>query len=84
MSKKELLLLVILRKEDAVDRVKALTIDQCMDEEDELSEANHNTIYKIFVRMQKNGYVARGLSDENAHSYYITKKGLDTIESFEV
>jgi DNA-binding PadR family transcriptional regulator len=84
MSKKELLLLAILRNEGAIDRVKALTIDQCISEEDELLQTKYNTIYKIFVRMRKDGYVARGLSDENAHSYYITKKGLDTVESFEV
>ncbi len=78
MNRNDFILLAILNAKEAVDSMSGLAIRDIYDEDIGIKM---NTYQKKLTRLRKNGYVNIGFRDGHANTYYITKKGIKTLES---
>lgn len=72
------LVLSVLSKNEAFNRVSAMTSREIMDAE-ELGYKG-NTVFKKIAELEKMGYVAAGYKEGKAKSFYITDSGRQALK----
>ena len=77
MNRLGFLVLSILAKYDARDKLSSMSIREIVETED--CGYKENTIYKKIKEFEKLGYISRGLSDGKAVTFYITANGSRTL-----
>jgi len=66
----------------AADPLTALTVEDIVTKFGEPLLDSSSTVYKNLVALMGLGYVKKGICKGRAHTYYVTKKGMDYISSF--
>ena len=72
------MILSILRKNEATNRISSMTIKEIADSEP--FGWKENTIFKKLKKFEKSGFINHGLKEGHAHSYFITSKGCEWLE----
>lgn len=62
------------------DRFHGMTITEILDDNDG-SLGKRMTVWKKMQKLVNNGYLAKGILDDHADTYYLLKKSIKTIES---
>ena len=73
MSRIDFLILAILEDNNARSRTSSMSLREIADTE--AFGCKENTIFKSLKKSEKKGYVATGLKDGHANTYFITKLG---------
>ncbi len=72
------MILSILRKYEATNRISSMTIKEIADSEP--FGWKENTIFKKLKQFENSGFINHGLKEGHAHSYFITSKGCEWLE----
>lgn len=80
LSRCSYIILGILKKSKATDKVHALTISEISSFE---KVSKHNTIHKKVKEMQEKGLIDEGVKAGRAKTYYATAKALDILPAKE-
>lgn len=80
LSRCSYIILGILKKSKATDKVHALTISEISSFE---KVSKHNTIHKKVKEMQEKGLIDEGVKAGRAKTYYATTKALDILPTKE-
>ena len=83
MDKKELLILLMLRENEAFGNATAMSLQELVST-DGLASYRTNTLYKSVQKLLEAGFIQYGLKDGHANTYSISMSGLDKIGEFEV
>lgn len=84
MNRTDILLLVTLASNNANTPYYGLTITEIMDCISELGcTKTRMTVYRRIKRLLSSGYIAKGILDDHADTYYILDSGKDLINSWE-
>lgn len=78
MNKFGFLVLSILYVNGATDKMQAMSVQDIKDTEN--LEYETDTFYRQLKKFVFNNYVGQGAKDGRAHTYYITRKGIDALE----
>ncbi len=78
MNKKALMLLLLLKSNNADSSLRSMSISELMQLED-IPQMQSNTLYKMLRILINAGLVAMGIPDGKASTFYITKQGLSKI-----
>lgn len=78
MNKFGFLVLSILYANGATDKMQAMSVQDIKDTES--LEYETDTFYRQLKKFVLNNYVGQGAKDGRAHTYYITRKGIDALE----
>ena len=62
------------------DRFHGMTITEILDDY-EGSLGKRTTVWKKMQKLVNNGYLAKGILDDHADTYYLTEKSIKIIES---
>ena len=62
------------------DRFHGMTITEILDDNDG-SLGKRMTVWKKMQKLVNNGYLAKGILDDHADTYYLTEKSINIIES---
>ena len=62
------------------DRFHGMTITEILDD-NEGSLGKRMTVWKKMQKLVSNGYLAKGILDDHADTYYLLEKSIKTIES---
>lgn len=62
------------------DRFHGMTITEILDDNDG-SLGKRMTVWKKMQKLVNNGYLAKGILDDHADTYYLTEKSIKIIES---
>ena len=62
------------------DRFHGMTITEMLDDNDG-SLGKRMTVWKKMQKLVNNGYLAKGILDDHADTYYLTEKSIKIIES---
>lgn len=62
------------------DRFHGMTITEILDDNDG-SLGKRMTVWKKMQKLVNNGYLAKGILDDHADTYYLLEKSIKTIES---
>lgn len=79
MNRLGFLVLSILQKAEATDKLSAMTIREIAETEEDLG-LKENTVFKKIRDFEKLGYIGRGLKEGRANTFYITQKGADFLK----
>ncbi len=78
MDRLGFMILSILRKYEATNRISSMTIKEIADSEP--FGWKENTIFKKLKQFENSGFINHGLKEGHAHSYFITSKGCEWLE----
>ena len=78
MDRLGFMILSILRKYEATNRISSMTIKEIADSEP--FGWKENTIFKKLKQFENSGFINNGLKEGHAHSYFITSKGCEWLE----
>lgn len=78
MNRLGFLILSILKKLEAINRLSSMTIKEIASVED--FEWKESTIFKKIKEFEQSGYVERGLKEGRAATFFITQKGIDYLD----
>ncbi len=78
MNRLGFIILSILRKNEATDRLSGMTVYEIASAE--AFGMKDNTIFKKLREFERSGYVSRGLKEGRANTYFITKLGCEGLE----
>ena len=78
MNRLGFLVLSILVKYEAVDKLSSMSVHEIAEMED--YGYRENTIYKKIKEFEESGYIGRGLPDGRAVTFYITAEGSRALE----
>ncbi len=78
MNRLGFIILSILQKSEAMDRLSGMTLREILLAE-ELG-VKENTIFKKMKGFEQSGYVSRGLKEGRAYTYFITPEGCRCLE----
>lgn len=78
MDRLGFMILSILRKYEATNRISSMTIKEIADSEP--FGWKENTIFKKLKQFENSGFINHGLKEGHAHSYFITPKGCEWLE----
>lgn len=76
LSRCSYIILGILKKNNATDKVHGLTISEISSME-KLSK--HNTIHKKVKELEEKGFVSEGVKAGRAKTYYLTENGCNIV-----
>ena len=79
MNRLGFLVLSILRKAGANDKLSSMTVREITETEEELG-LKENTVFKKIKDFEQSGYIGRGLKEGRADTFYITEKGCEFLE----
>lgn len=79
MNRLGFLILSVLSKNEAVDKVSAMTAKEITDAED--FGYKDNTIFKKITEFESMGYVAAGYKEGKAKTFYITDRGKEFLKN---
>ena len=79
MNRLGFLVLAILKKAEATDRLSAMTVREIAETEEDFG-LKENTVFKKIRDFEKFGYVGRGLKEGRASTFYITLSGCRFLE----
>lgn len=82
MNRIDLLILLVLRENVAMDIVNAMTLKEIMEMED-VPPMSSNGLYKRLKLLQESGYVENGMKSSRASTFYITKTGIKALGELE-
>lgn len=78
MNRLGFLVLSILARNNALDRISAMTVKEITATED--LGYRDNTIFKKIILFEEMGYVAAGYKEGRARTFYITDKGIEFLK----
>ncbi len=78
MNRLGFLILSILKRSEATDRLSSMTVREIVCTED--LGLKENTIFKKIRDFEKSGYISRGLKEGRAETYFITPEGCECLD----
>lgn len=78
MNRLGFIILSILRKEEAINKLSSMTVHEIASLEN--FGMKENTIFKKLKDFEKSGYICRGLKEGRADTFYITPEGIECLE----
>ncbi len=79
MNRLGFLVLSILSRNNALDRISAMTVKEIAAAED--LGYRDNTIFKKIVLFEEMGYVGAGYKEGRARTFYITDRGIELLKN---
>lgn len=79
MNRLGFLVLSILFRNNALDRISAMTVKEIAAAED--LGYRDNTIFKKIILFEEMGYVAAGYKEGRARTFYITDRGIKFLKN---
>ncbi len=78
MNRVGFIILSILHKEGAVNKLSSMTLREIA--QTEKFDVKENTIFKKLKDFEHSGYIGRGLKEGHADTFYITPEGIGCLE----
>lgn len=78
MNRLGFIVLSILRKSGATDKLSSMTVQEITETEE--FGYKPNTIFKKIKEFEERGYIGRGLKEGRADTFYITPCGCEFLE----
>ena len=78
MNRLGFLILSILKQNEAVNSVSAMSLREIAESED--FGYRENTVFKKIKEFESLGYVLKGMKDGRADTFFITDDGLETLK----
>lgn len=78
MNRLGFLILSILKKSEAINRLSSMTVKEIASVEE--FGWKENTIFKKIKEFEQSGYVERGLKEGRAATFFITQEGIDYLD----
>lgn len=79
MNRLGFLILSVLQKNDAIDKVSAMTAKEVMDVED--FGYKGNTVFKKLTEFEAIGYVSAGYKEGRSKTFFITSSGMEILKN---
>lgn len=79
LNRLEYMILDTLHGGNYIDHFHSMTISEML-EENAGTLGARMTVYKKLIKLVKAGYIAKGVVDDHADTYYILEKGIKVVE----
>lgn len=79
MNRLGFLILSVLSKNNAVSRLSAMTVREIAEAEE--FGYKENTLFKVITEFEAEGFVAVGLKEGRAKTFYITDRGIEILKN---